>query len=153
MEQLLQLFILIPLAGFLISLMLPRKSESLIAVTAITTVSFHLLGAMTFVIAWLINQYPILDVKHATLFRSADIEIFISFFFDKTTAAYAVVGSLIALIVSIFSRTYMHRESGFKRYFNTLLFFFAGYNVVIFSGNFETLFIGWEMVGITSFLL
>jgi NADH-quinone oxidoreductase subunit L len=47
----------------------------------------------------------------------------------------------------------MHRDEGYKRFFNTLLFFYLGYNFVIFSGNFETLFIGWEILGITSFLL
>ena len=47
----------------------------------------------------------------------------------------------------------MHRESGYKRFFNTILFFYLGYNIAIFSGNLETLFIGWEILGISSFLL
>ena len=47
----------------------------------------------------------------------------------------------------------MHRDSGFKRFFSTLLLFFFAYSLIIFSGNFETLFIGWEFLGITSFLL
>jgi NADH:ubiquinone oxidoreductase subunit 5 (subunit L)/multisubunit Na+/H+ antiporter MnhA subunit len=47
----------------------------------------------------------------------------------------------------------LHRESGYKRFFNTLLLFFFGYNLVIFSGNLETLFTGWEVLGISSFLL
>jgi NADH-quinone oxidoreductase subunit L len=55
--------------------------------------------------------------------------------------------------VAIFSRYYLHREEGFKRFFNTMLLFYAGYNIIIFSGNFETLFIGWEFLGISSFLL
>jgi len=33
------------------------------------------------------------------------------------------------------------------------MFFFFGYNVVILSGNFETLFLGWEILGVSSFLL
>ena len=47
----------------------------------------------------------------------------------------------------------MHRESGYKRFFSTILFFYLGYNFTILSGNFETLFIGWEVLGISSFLL
>ena len=47
----------------------------------------------------------------------------------------------------------MHKESGYKRFFNTILFFFLGYNIVILSGNFETLFLGWELLGLASFLL
>lgn len=47
----------------------------------------------------------------------------------------------------------MHLEPGYKRFFNTILFFYLGYNWTIFSGNFETLFVGWEILGISSFLL
>jgi len=47
----------------------------------------------------------------------------------------------------------MHRDEGFKRFFNTILLFALGYNIIIFSGNFETLFIGWEIIGLSSFLL
>ncbi len=153
MEQLLQLFILIPLAGFFIGLLLPNKREKLISFTAISFVSFHLLCLLMFVCYWAFNQFPVLDKKHLTLFQTADVEIFIDFFFDTATAVYSVTGSAIALMVAVFSRFYMHREAGFKRYFSTFLFFFIGYNIVIFSGNFETFFVGWEIVGITSFLL
>jgi NADH:ubiquinone oxidoreductase subunit 5 (subunit L)/multisubunit Na+/H+ antiporter MnhA subunit len=53
----------------------------------------------------------------------------------------------------MFSRYYLHREEGYKRFFNTILFFFSGFIMVIFSGNIETLFIGWEILGVSSFLL
>ena len=66
---------------------------------------------------------------------------------------FALVGAILAFLIVMYSRVYMHRESGYKRFFNTILFFFLGYNVTIFSGNFETLFIGWEVLGISSFLL
>jgi NADH:ubiquinone oxidoreductase subunit 5 (subunit L)/multisubunit Na+/H+ antiporter MnhA subunit len=47
----------------------------------------------------------------------------------------------------------MHRDPGFKRFFNTIAIFFAGYNLIVYAGNFETLFLGWEILGISSFLL
>ena len=47
----------------------------------------------------------------------------------------------------------MHREHGYKRFFNTIQFFYVGYNIIIFAGNLETMFIGWEVLGISSFLL
>lgn len=153
MEQLLQLFILIPLAGFFISLVLPSKKEKIISLAVLSAISLHIIGLIAFVAYWAINQFPVLNAKHLTLFQTNNIEIFIDFYFDKITLVYSVVGSVIALMVAVFSRFYMHREAGFKRFFSTLLFFFTGYNMVIFSGNFETFFVGWEMVGVTSFLL
>ncbi|MGZ5255765.1 MAG: proton-conducting transporter transmembrane domain-containing protein, partial [Flavitalea sp.] len=66
---------------------------------------------------------------------------------------FALIGAMISLLVVIFSRYYLHRDKGFKRFFLITLLFFASYNLVIFSGNFETLFIGWEILGICSFIL
>ena len=153
MQQLLQIFILTPFVAFLISLLLPSKNERAISFIAIASIGIHLLGLILFLAYWLVHKFPALDIKHLTLFQTADIEIFIDFYFDKISAVYSLVGSLISLIVVIFSKTYLHREEGYKRFFTTLLFFFTGYNIVIFSGNFETFFVGWEMVGVTSFLL
>ena len=96
---------------------------------------------------------PVLDIKQVVLFKAGNIEIFIDFYFDKVTAVYAFVGSLMSWLVLIFSRFYLHREPGFKRFFATILLFFASYNVVIFAGNLETLIHRLGSLGICSFLL
>jgi len=153
MEQILQLFILLPFLGFILSLLVPRKKEKIISRIAIGTMGIHLLGVVIFIGWWLAGQQQILDIKHIVLYKTSSFEFFIDFYFDKITAGYAFTGSSIGLLVTIFSRFYIHREAGFKRFFATLLLFFVGYNLVIFSGNFETLFIGWEILGICSFLL
>jgi NADH-quinone oxidoreductase subunit L len=153
MSQLLQLFVIVPLAGFLISLVIPRKKEILISGIVTGTIGIYLLGFIAFAVAWLMEGGPVLDSKHAILFKSDRIEIFIDYYFDKITAVYALMGGILCFLVAVFSRYYMHREAGFKRFFCTFLVFFAGYNIIIFSGNFETLFVGWELLGISSFLL
>src|SRR5687768_5181836 len=153
MSQLLQYFILLPLFGFLLSLLLPKKNERLISGLTLATVVIYLLGFLSFLVYWLSNDYPILDRKHIVFFKEGNIEIFIDFYFDRITAVYAFVGALITWMVVIFSRFYIHRDHGFKRFFATIVLFFLGYNLVIFSGNFETLFVGWEILGICSLLL
>ncbi len=153
MSLFLQLFLWIPIIGFLLTLLIPRKKETLISGIAIFTSAIHLGGILTFFVIWIMNASPILDAKHLIFFKSGNIEIFIDFYFDKVTAFFCMTGSLIAFLVTIFSRYYMHRDAGFKRFFVTILLFFLGYNIVIFSGNLETLFVGWEILGICSFLL
>ncbi|MCA6363038.1 MAG: hypothetical protein IM638_08360 [Bacteroidetes bacterium] len=153
MDHLLHLFILLPLAGFLVSLVLPRGRESLISAVAFGTTGIHLLSALMFVVYWLFNGHPTLNLKDISLYRSTDYEFFLDFCFDKVTVVYLLAGSLLATMVTRYSRYYLHREPGYRRYFNTILFFFTGYNLVVFSGNLETLFIGWEVLGISSFLL
>lgn len=132
---------------------LPRKKEAIISGVSLGTVGLQVAGVAAFTVLWLTNGLPTLDIKHIVLYKSPEFEFFIDFYFDKTTAVFACVGAVLTFLVAVFSRYYMHREEGFKRYFCTLLLFYAGYNLIIFSGNFETLFMGWEILGITSFLL
>jgi NADH-quinone oxidoreductase subunit L len=153
MEKLLQLFVLIPLLGFLVTLCIPRRNERAISLIAVTTAVLQLAGIIAFIIFWLIQNHPVLDIRHLVVFKNASFEIFINYFFDGTTAVFVLVGAIIMCAVSVFSHNYVHREPGFKRFYSTLLFFYAGYNILLFAGNFETLFVGWEMVGISSFLL
>lgn len=153
MISLLHFFIILPFIGYVVSLLIPGKKEALLSWTAFTTVGLHLLSFVVFVVVWLFNGHPALDLKDIVLFQTTGYEFFIDFYFDKITVVYLAVGSFLTFLVTVYSRYYLHRESGYKRFFNTILFFYLGYNIVIFSGNLETLFIGWEVLGISSFLL
>jgi len=153
MEQILQLFIFIPLIGFFISFIFLNKQEKPISAVAYASVGLQLASVLIFIIYWIIRGAPVLDLKHFVFYKEGDIEIFLDFYFDRYTAVFALTGSLITFLVVIFSKYYLHRDEGYKRFFNTVLLFFFGYNVTVFAGNFETLFIGWEFLGITSFLL
>jgi NADH:ubiquinone oxidoreductase subunit 5 (subunit L)/multisubunit Na+/H+ antiporter MnhA subunit len=153
MEQLLQLFIFIPLIGFFISFIFLNKQEKPISAVAYGSVGLQLASVLVFIIYWIIQGAPVLDLKHFVFYKEGNIEIFLDFYFDRYTAVFALTGSLITFLVVIFSKYYLHRDEGYKRFFNTVLLFFFGYNVAVFAGNFETLFIGWEFLGITSFLL
>jgi NADH:ubiquinone oxidoreductase subunit 5 (subunit L)/multisubunit Na+/H+ antiporter MnhA subunit len=153
MEQAIQVFVFIPLLGFILSLFFSNKQEKNIAIITIGIIGIQLVSLLIFIALWFINGSDVLDYKHITFYKEESIEIFLDFYFDKITATFSLLGAFITLLVVIFSKYYLHRDSGFKRFFNTVLLFYFGYNVVVFSGNFETLFIGWEFLGITSFLL
>jgi len=153
MNTFLQFFILVPFLGFAISLMVPGRKETLMSRVAFGTVGLHMFSFQLFAIYWLWSGYPVLNLKEIVLFKTDGYEFFVDFYFDKITATYLFVGSVLTFLVTIYSRYYLHREPGYKRFFNTILFFYLGYNITIFSGNLETLFIGWEVLGISSFLL
>lgn len=150
---LLHIFILIPFIGFAISLILPKTKEALISSVAYITLGLHFLLFMTFFIYWLVTGHATVNLKDFILYETTGYEFYLDFYFDKITAVYLFVGSSLTFLVTIYSRYYLHRENGYKRFFNTLLFFYLGYNITIFAGNLETLFIGWEILGICSFLL
>lgn len=153
MSNYLFLFILLPLVAFLLSLVLPKRAEKLIAAIAMGATGLHALAAIGFTAFWIYNGHETLDIKQLSVYKAHGFEFFFDFYFDKITATFAIVGSLLAFLVCTFSKSYMHRESGFKRYFSTLLLFFIGYNLIVFAGNFETMFTGWEIIGLCSFLL
>src|SRR6185295_417146 len=133
--------------------LIPEKNEDFLSTVSFGAVGINLNAFVLFLVYWLINGSPILDHKYISLYQAGDYDFFIDFYFDKITAVYLLVGALLTFLVTIYSRYYLHREVGYKRFFNTILFFYLGYTVVIFSGNLETLFVGWEILGISSFLL
>jgi NADH-quinone oxidoreductase subunit L len=153
MLHLLPIFIFIPLFGFLLSIVIPKKSEAFMSRVAFGTIAIQQILAVAFIAQWLLNGSETLNVKEFVVYQTEGYEFIIDFYFDGITATFLVVGSLLTFLITIYSRYYLHRESGYKRFFNTILFFYSGYCVIIFSGNFETLFIGWEILGISSFLL
>lgn len=153
MDPLLPIFIILPLAGFSLSVLLPAKREAAISWLSYATVGIHTVVAHAFVILWFIQRTPQLNIKTLSIYKASSYEFYIDLAFDRVTATYLIVGSLLTFLVMVYSRYYIHREPGYKRFFNTVLFFFSGYNLVIFSGNMETLFVGWEVLGISSFLL
>lgn len=153
MTLLLKLFILIPLTGFVISLLIPRLRETFISWVAFLTPAIHFIAVIGFIAIWLLQGHPTLNLKDIVLLKTSGYEFFIEFYFDKITAVYLFVGSFLTSLVMVYSRYYLHREKGYKRFFNTTLLFYLGYTTAVLSGNLETLFIGWEILGISSFLL
>ncbi len=153
MNYFMQLFILIPLLGFVLSLLIKEKREQFLSYTATATVGIQLFTAIVYIALWAFHGFGSYNIKDLSIYQNEEYQFFIDFYFDKTTAVYLLVGAFLSFMVVIYSRYYLHREPGYKRFFNTILFFFLGYNLTIFAGNFETLFIGWEILGISSFLL
>ncbi|TAE28586.1 MAG: hypothetical protein EAZ92_08105 [Candidatus Kapaibacterium sp.] len=146
-------FLLIPLLGFVISLIIPQRKEHLLSQVAYGTAALNFACFLVFAAFWLAAGHPVLNVKDIVLYRTGGYEFLIDIYFDSVTAVYMIVGAFLTFIITMYSRVYLHREQGYKRFFNTILLFYVGYNITIFSGNFETLFIGWEILGLSSFLL
>jgi NADH-quinone oxidoreductase subunit L len=153
MPLLLPLFVLVPFAGFLISLLLKRRAEMALSRVAYLTAAVQAALISGFIVAWAMSGFGAINVKELVLFRSKDYEFFIDLYFDRVTAVYLFMGAVLTFLITVYSRYYLHREQGYKRFFNTILFFLTGYSLTVLAGNFETLFIGWEMLGLSSFLL
>lgn len=146
-------FILTPLVGFLLSLLIPERKEYMMSWVAFTSVGVQFFSALVFIVFWKLSGGTHINLKEFSIYKALEYDFYIDFYFDGITATYLLIGALLTFLITIYSRYYLHREKGYKRFFNVILFFYLGYNVVIFSGNLETMFIGWEILGVSSFLL
>jgi len=153
MELLLQLFLVIPFIGYVISLFIAPKLEKTISKIAFGTLSIQLGFVVIFTLFWLFNRITTINLKEFSIYKSEDYDFFIDLYFDKVSAVFLLLGAFLTFLITYYSRFYLHREKGFKRFFTTILLFYLGFNIIILAGNFETLFIGWEFLGISSFLL
>lgn len=79
--------------------------------------------------------------------------IAMEFLVDRLSLAFAALSAAIAGVVSAFSNRYLHREAGYNRYFLLLAIFVTGMLLVALAGNVSVLFVGWELVGLSSALL
>ncbi|HRC33493.1 MAG TPA: hypothetical protein PK736_08635, partial [Bacteroidia bacterium] len=95
MEIILQLFIFLPFAGFIVSLFFNNTQEQLISRLSFICVGLQLIGITLFNIYWLWQQSPVINLKHFVFFKEDTIEIFLSFYFDKTTAVFSFLGALV----------------------------------------------------------
>ncbi len=153
MGYLITVFIALPLLAFFSSLFFKNKQErQIVTVVELVTLGLLLMSVL-FAVVWIIQGGTTISQELVTVYRTEGFAFVFQFYYDSITVVFSLVGTLLFFLVARFSRFYMHRDAGFRRFFNTLLFFITGYNLIVFSGNFETLFIGWEFIGISSFLL
>src|SRR5687768_8556982 len=153
LNQAISLFIIIPLLAFILSLFWKNHQEKPIARIVLFTKAFFITATVVYAVLWFVNGRVPVNQILVTLYQTDHFVFAIQFYYDLITVVYSIVGAILFFLVSTFSRYYMHRDEGYKRFFNTILLFALGYNLIIFSGNFETLFIGWELIGLSSFLL
>ena len=72
---------------------------------------------------------------------------------DRLSLPFLGLTVVLSGLIGQFSATYLHRESGFLRFFLLLYLFAFGSLLAFAAGSFDLLVAGWEMVGITSVLL
>jgi NADH:ubiquinone oxidoreductase subunit 5 (subunit L)/multisubunit Na+/H+ antiporter MnhA subunit len=153
MDFLLPILLLIPLISVIIGFCFSNKDEKPIFWTSIISVglNFCILWFLSFL--WFTNGFNDFVYQGPMLYEAAETEFAIHLFLDGYAFVYALTATFLTGIIVVFSRTYLHREKGFKRFFNNLKFFYFGLMLVLLSGNLEMLFVGWEVLGVTSFFL
>lgn len=113
---------------------------------------------LVFILLLVLDIYSLLYSPLGTLvisrwLESGNIQASFSLLFDTLSLTLATVFSLIILLTLRFSVSYLHRESSFQRFFLIMCVFHAGMLLIVLGGNLMVTFIGWELAGISSYLL
>jgi len=77
----------------------------------------------------------------------------VRFVFDRLSVPFAILSFVLTGTIGAFANRYLHREPGYSRFFQLYALFLLGMTVASLAGTIETLFLGWELVGLSSALL
>ncbi|NVO19737.1 MAG: NADH-quinone oxidoreductase subunit L [Bacteroidetes bacterium] len=142
-----------PLIGFLVTgfgfRLIPRQYSGLIASLAVL-VSF-VFSIIAFVSLKNGNQ-PI----SITLFdwiQAGNLSLGFSFHIDQLTSLMLLVVTGVGFLIHVYSIGYMHEDAGVNRFFSYMNLFMFSMLLLVMAGNFVVMFIGWEGVGLCSYLL
>ncbi|MEL0103226.1 MAG: NADH-quinone oxidoreductase subunit L [Gammaproteobacteria bacterium] len=153
MITLTSLLLLFPLFGTLLLLFFQNSSKKLTSIISNTSI----LAAFLLSIYMLYSFYSSNSgaISH-NIFTFADVEQFslhFGLYIDSLSLIMCSVVTSVSLLVHFYSIAYMKDDSSYNRFFIYTNFFTFSMLLIVLSNNFFQLFIGWELVGLSSYLL
>lgn len=153
-----RLILLLPLAGALINGMLGlfvpswRSKEGVIGAIGTACVAIPFLLAIVLFLAVGNADHEIV-VRYFTWLKAGDLTVDFAYRVDELSILMTLIITGVGALIHVYSAGYMKGDSGYWRFFAYLnLFIFAMLNLVL-GDNLPVLFLGWEGVGLCSYLL
>ncbi len=152
MQAAITLIPLLPLAAFTVNIFFGRRLKGTSAYLAIGAILSSFAISVAVFLRILSDPAPIA----APLFdwiTVADLSVTMGFMVDRLTAIMLLVVTGVGSLIHIYSVGYMHGDPRFSRFFAYLNLFAAMMLVLVLGDNFLAMFLGWEGVGLCSYLL
>jgi len=142
---------LLPFAGFLIAGLFGKYLKERAAVVAVAGV----FGSFVFSVSAFIDVLggTLIDENLYSWIAIGSLNISVGFQVDQLTAVMLMVVTTLSTLIHIYSIGYMHGDKGFARFFAYLELFTFFMLVLVMANNFLLMFVGWEGVGLCSYLL
>jgi NADH-quinone oxidoreductase subunit L len=156
MERPLYLIPLFPLIGFLLNgLFLGRINKKLVSSIACGSVGLSFIFGIKYFLDLLSlpENARVIENIFFTWIPSGQFHANISFLFDPLSAVMVLVVAGVSFIIHIYSIGYMRDDYGYGRYFTYLNLFVFSMLTLVLADNFLLMFVGWEGVGLCSYLL
>jgi NADH-quinone oxidoreductase subunit L len=153
---LMSILVLAPFCGFLINGIgykkLSANSAGTIATTA-AVVSFITSCVLVSILSGLPEESRFLSVKFFDWINVNELKIPMSFYLDPINAIMILVITGVGSLIHLFSVGYMHHDAGAAKYFAYLNLFLLNMLILVLGDNLLVMFVGWEGVGLCSYLL
>jgi len=147
---------ILPFAGFALNGLFGRRlSKSAINVIAVGSVLLSFLWVLKTLgaLGLFAGNLQEAHAHYYTWIRSGGFDIGVDFAIDRLTAVMLLVVTGVGFLIHVYSIGYMAHEGGYYRFFAYLNLFMFFMLVLVLGANFLLLFVGWEGVGLCSYLL
>jgi NADH-quinone oxidoreductase subunit L len=141
--------LLCPLASVAIILLLTRRDAGLSALISVSATAFSFIGSVAVFIG-----PSLMDLnQHSWIDLGPEFRVPIGLAVDELTKVMLLIVTGVGLLVHIYSLVYMKDDAGKARFFGGLSLFMFSMLGIVFADNFVMMFIFWELVGVSSYLL
>ncbi|SIR30742.1 NADH-quinone oxidoreductase subunit L [Chryseobacterium sp. RU33C] len=153
MENLVYAIVLLPLLGFLINGLFGKNLPKILVGSLATLMVF---GSFCIAVSIFMNfnseNQPVI-VKAFEWFRVNGVQINFGFQIDQLSLMMVMIITGIGSLIHLYSIGYMSHDKGFYKFFTYLNLFIFSMLLLVMGSNYLILFIGWEGVGLCSYLL
>ena len=148
----LYLIILLPFLGFIFSIMFGRLlgKGALLLTTSNIFLSFVL---SVYIFKPYLSEYLINEIYLLPWMCIDVMDLYWAIYFDSLTVIMLLVVTFISLLVHIYSISYMSEDPHKPRFMSYLSLFTFFMLILVTANNFLHMFVGWEGVGVSSYLL
>jgi NADH-quinone oxidoreductase subunit L len=156
LELLLLFMLLPPLAGAALNGILARRlSQPLVSLIACGGAGLSMVFAI--LAAWVYStstSQPAPFVhSYFTWIQAGDLRADYALYYDRLTLVMTLTVTVVAFLIHLYSRGYMEHEGGYYRFFSYLNLFLFMMLTLVTAANYPLMFVGWEGVGLCSYLL
>jgi len=156
LQLLLLLMLLAPLVGATLNGISGRRlSQPIVSLIAYGSAGFSMIFAI--LAAWVYSTStsqpaPFLH-SYFTWIQAGDLRADYALYYDRLTLVMTLTVTVVAFLIHLYSRGYMEHEGGYYRFFSYLNLFLFMMLTLVTAANYPLMFVGWEGVGLCSYLL
>jgi NADH-quinone oxidoreductase subunit L len=154
--QLLWIVPTLPAAGFVVLALLNRRlSRRAAASIGAGSVGLSAVVALLIAVSFITSPPPGDAYRQVlwTWFDTGGLAPQIAFYLDAMSVIFVVVITFVGFLIHLYSTEFMERDEGFTRFFMYMNLFVASMLVLVLADNLLLLYLGWEGVGLCSYLL